>query len=128
MNFLAHIYLSGNDDQVMIGNFIADFVKGKKKDEYPLHIKRGIELHRMIDDFTDHHEITLRSKSRIREGQGKSQRASNFLTLPLCPSCHTGPQGVHGDKTMMRIMKTDELGLLADTIEAVFREVVGHRL
>lgn len=58
----------------------------------------------------------------IRTCQGKSQRASNFLVLPLCPSCHQGPQGVHGDKTMMRIMKTDELGLLADTIEAVFRE------
>jgi len=62
----------------------------------------------------------------IREGQGKSQRASNFLVLPLCPSCHTGPKGVHGDKTMMRIMKTDELQLLADTIESVFRETCRH--
>jgi acyl carrier protein phosphodiesterase len=55
----------------MIGNFIADFVKGKKKDEYPVKIKQGIELHRAIDDFTDHHEITARSKDRLRTRYGK---------------------------------------------------------
>jgi acyl carrier protein phosphodiesterase len=71
LNFLAHIYLSGDDDQLMIGNFIADFVKGKKKDEYPQKIKQGIELHRAIDDFTDHHEITGRSKDRLRTKYGK---------------------------------------------------------
>src|SRR5438477_11389856 len=71
MNFLAHIYLSGSDEQIMIGNFIADFVKGNKKNEYPSRIKKGIELHRLIDDFTDHHAITLRSKERIRQRQGK---------------------------------------------------------
>src|ERR1700752_360781 len=71
LNFLAHIYLSGNDDQLMIGNFIADYVKGKKKDEYPPGIKKGIELHRAIDDFTDHHEITSRSKNRLRSKYGK---------------------------------------------------------
>lgn len=56
----------------------------------------------------------------IREGQGGSQRASNFLTVPLCPDCHTGPLGVHGDKTMMRIQKKTELDLLAETIGKVF--------
>ncbi len=55
----------------MIGNFIADFVKGKKKDEYPVKIKQGIELHRMIDDFTDHHPVTSRSKDRLRHKYGK---------------------------------------------------------
>ena len=55
----------------------------------------------------------------IREGQGMAQRASNFLVVPLCPSCHTGPSGVHGDKTMLRIHKMTELDLLAQTIEAL---------
>ena len=55
----------------MIGNFIADFVKGKKKDDYPEKIRKGIELHRAIDDFTDHHEITKRSKDRIRNKYSK---------------------------------------------------------
>ena len=57
----------------------------------------------------------------IREGQGGSQRASHFLTIPLCPDCHTGPLGIHGDKTMMRIKKKTELDLLAETIERVFQ-------
>ena len=71
MNFLAHIVLSGNDPQVMVGNFIADFVKGKKKEEYYPLVRKGIELHRAIDDFTDHHPVTLRSMKRIRAKHGK---------------------------------------------------------
>jgi len=52
----------------------------------------------------------------VREGQGMAQRASNFLVVPLCPDCHTGPKGIHGDQTMLRIFKMTELDLLADTI------------
>jgi len=52
----------------------------------------------------------------VREGQGVAQRASNWLTIPLCHGCHQGSQGVHGDKTFMRIYKTSELDMLADTI------------
>lgn len=52
----------------------------------------------------------------IREGQGMSQRASDFLTIPLCPDCHQGPQGVHGDRALMRIYKLSELDMLANTI------------
>ncbi len=66
MNFLAHIFLSGNDDQLMIGNFIADYVKGNKKDLFPERIKKGIELHRAIDDYTDNHSVTEDSKARLR--------------------------------------------------------------
>ena len=71
MNFLAHIYLSGDDEELMIGNFIADFVKGNKKNDYPDRIKTGIELHRRIDDFTDHHPYTTLSKDRLRPKYGK---------------------------------------------------------
>lgn len=53
----------------------------------------------------------------IREGQGMSQRASHFLTIPLCPGCHRGSCGVHGDKTLLRVHKVTELDLLAQTIE-----------
>lgn len=52
----------------------------------------------------------------IREGQGMAQRASNWLTVPLCPTCHQGPHGVHGDKLLLRAQKLDEFDLLADTI------------
>lgn len=58
----------------------------------------------------------------IREGVGMSQRQDDFLTIPLCPDCHTGSQGIHGDKTMLRIHKVDELDLLALTL----RQIYGH--
>ena len=56
------------------------------------------------------------SLHHVREGQGMAQRASDWLVVPLCPSCHQGPKGVHGDQTMMRIYKMDEMEMLADTI------------
>ena len=55
----------------MIGNFIADFVKGKKKDEYPDGIRKGIELHRFIDNYTDHHDVVLNSIRRVHDRQEK---------------------------------------------------------
>ena len=57
----------------------------------------------------------------LREGQGLAQRASNFVTIPLCPDCHTGPYGVHGDKSRMRARKLDEMSMLADTIERLMK-------
>jgi len=62
MNFLAHIYLSGNNDDVKIGNFIGDYVKGKGYHIYPEEIKRGVLLHRFIDSFTDSNTHTLDAK------------------------------------------------------------------
>ena len=59
----------------------------------------------------------------IREGHGMSQRANNFLTIPLCPDCHTGPNGIHGNKSLLRIQKLDELELLAKTLEQLFGKV-----
>ena len=58
----------------------------------------------------------------VREGQGMAQRASNWLTIPLCPDCHTGSRGIHGDKSIMRQHKLDEMDLLARTIESFDRE------
>lgn len=52
----------------------------------------------------------------IRTGLGMAQRASHYLTVPVCPDCHRGPQGIHGDKTMLRIRKWTEMDLLADTL------------
>ncbi|TBW26640.1 ACP phosphodiesterase [Gramella sp. KN1008] len=65
MNFLAHIYLSGDNEQLMIGNFMADSIKGKKYLKYPEQIKNGILLHRAIDYFTDTHETVKLSTQRL---------------------------------------------------------------
>lgn len=67
MNFLAHIYLSGDVPARMVGNFIGDFVKGKSAiEKYDPGIARGIELHRAIDAFTDTHPVVAESKNRLR--------------------------------------------------------------
>lgn len=52
----------------------------------------------------------------LRTGQGAAQRASDWLVVPLCPACHRGPRGAHGDKGLLRQARTDEIGLLAETI------------
>ncbi|MBI3502554.1 MAG: DUF479 domain-containing protein [Bacteroidetes bacterium] len=71
MNFLAHLYLSGNDEQLMIGNFIADSVKGSAYNNFPVGIKKGILLHRAIDFYSDNHPVFLKSVERLRPNYRK---------------------------------------------------------
>lgn len=71
MNYLAHLYLSGNNHEIMIGNFIADHVKGKQIELFDEEIVKGIKLHRMIDEFTDTHKVVEQSKIRLRSEFGK---------------------------------------------------------
>ena len=66
MNFLAHLYLSGQNHDIIIGNFIADHVKGNKTVDYSLGIRAGITLHRSIDNFTDNHPVVKVAVERIR--------------------------------------------------------------
>ena len=67
MNFLAHLYLSGNHPKIMVGNFIGDFVKGKNiLARFEPEIAKGIELHRAIDYYTDLHPTVRLSKNRLR--------------------------------------------------------------
>ncbi len=70
MNFLAHIYLSGNNDMVTIGNFMADSIHGKSYKKYPIDIQKGILLHREIDTFTDAHPIVRQSTKRLHKNYG----------------------------------------------------------
>ena len=62
MNFLAHVYLSGSNDHIQIGNLVADWIKGSEYKKYPLDIQTGITMHRFIDSFTDNHPIAKKSK------------------------------------------------------------------
>ena len=57
MNYLAHAYLSFRDPSVLTGNMISDYVKGRKKFDYPERVQQGIMLHRLIDQFTDDHPV-----------------------------------------------------------------------
>ncbi len=60
--------LSGSDDEVLFGNFIADAVKGKSYLDWPINVQKGILLHRFIDDFTDTNSHYLFGKRRFYEG------------------------------------------------------------
>lgn len=70
MNFLAHIYLSGDDELIRIGNFMADGIRGHDYLEYHPNIQKGIILHRAIDTFTDAHPIFRKSKHRLHDKYG----------------------------------------------------------
>jgi acyl carrier protein phosphodiesterase len=67
MNFLAHIYLSGDNDLIKIGNLMADGIRGKHFEDYPLEIQKGIILHRFIDTYTDAHLVFRKSTKRLHE-------------------------------------------------------------
>lgn len=68
MNYLAHIYLSGNNEEIKIGNFIADFIYGNQYKKYSKNIQKGILLHRAIDTYTDSHPVFRKSKKRLFPG------------------------------------------------------------
>lgn len=71
MNFLAHLHLSGDYPQLLVGNFIADFLKGRLHHVLPEGIERGIRLHRAIDSFTDKHPIVRQGTKRLHKSYGK---------------------------------------------------------
>lgn len=76
MNYLAHLYLARDSDELLVGNFIGDFVKGKLKDRYPPKIARGIILHRKIDAYTDSHPVLRDCRSLI---SSKRRRFSGVI-------------------------------------------------
>lgn len=97
MNFLAHIYLSGNDENILVGNFMGDYVKGKNYLYYHREVQKGILLHREIDYYTDTHPVTAESRAHLNEHYRKysgividifydyllTQSWDNYCTMPL---------------------------------------------
>jgi acyl carrier protein phosphodiesterase len=67
MNFLAHTYLSGCKEEIIVGNFMGDYVKGRNYVHLPELVRKGILIHRDIDTYTDAHPITRRSRLRLVE-------------------------------------------------------------
>ncbi len=71
MNYLAHSFLSFENEPILYGQFIADDVKGKKWELYPKDVQEGILLHRFIDDYTDKHPLLLDLKKQLHPTLGK---------------------------------------------------------
>jgi len=89
VNYLAHAYLSFGDPEVLTGNMISDFVKGRKKFAYDARILGGINLHRAIDEFTDDHPVNktvaniFRPAYRLYSGAFVDVVYDHFLALEL---------------------------------------------
>ena len=66
MNFLAHLYLSDDIEEIIVGNILADMLKGQNISKFNEKIVKGIELHRKIDKFTDQHHVVNKTKQRLR--------------------------------------------------------------
>jgi acyl carrier protein phosphodiesterase len=71
MNFLAHLYLAGEDEGLIVGNFIADSVKGSAFNNYSERIAKGIQMHRSIDFFSDTHPVYRQTVHRLAPTYGK---------------------------------------------------------
>ena len=72
MNTLAHLYLSGNDPDLILGNFIGDSVRGGEFSQLDERVQEGVRLHRKIDRFTDQHPIFRQICSLMRGDFGHS--------------------------------------------------------
>lgn len=70
MNYLFHLYLSADDHELLLGNFMGDFVKGRLGDEHPPRVRQGIVLHRRIDSFAARDEDFRRSRQRLPPSYG----------------------------------------------------------
>lgn len=71
MNYLAHLYLSGESDEILLGNFIGDYVKGQQYLHYTDEVQKGILLHRSIDSFTDTHPLVREASDFFRPAYGR---------------------------------------------------------
>ncbi|TAN01701.1 MAG: DUF479 domain-containing protein [Chitinophagaceae bacterium] len=87
MNYLAHAFLSFGNPDILAGNIMADFVKGKKIYDFSHEVQSGIRLHRAIDEFTDNHEATRQAKKLMYAACGRYSGAfadiiyDHFLAL-----------------------------------------------
>jgi acyl carrier protein phosphodiesterase len=70
MNHLAHLYLSSDKEEEMVGQFIADGVKGNDFNLYSPDIRQGILLHRWVDSFTDTHDLVKELRAEYRPKLG----------------------------------------------------------
>lgn len=66
MNFLAHLFLSGSHEHLIVGNFLADYLKNRDVAALPRPIQEGVRMHRKIDSFTDEHPAVRSSVKLLR--------------------------------------------------------------
>ena len=115
MNYLAHSYLSFNHAEVLVGNMISDFVKGKKQYEYDEQILRGIKLHRAIDTFTDAHAVTKEAIKLLKPAVGLY--AGAFVDVAYDHFLAKDEAAFPGDALMQHV--TGTYGILQDHFDVL---------
>lgn len=110
MNHLAHCFLSFGNEDLLVGNFIGDFVKGNAWKNYPEGVQHGILLHRTIDAYTDDHPATRQSKERVRPFAGRYASAVTDILYDYLLAIHWDkytdePFEVFAEKTYNQLKK-----------------------
>ena len=88
MNYLAHVFLSGNDPLITVGNLIGDMIKNKEIPTLHPTIQEGILLHRFIDSYTDNHPNVLMINKYMRATQGKYAPVSSDILMDYILANH----------------------------------------
>lgn len=95
---------------------VAPRTRKPANDDTTGHLARVAALSCVLCDLLGMTQTSKTDVHHIREGQGMGERSSAYLTIPLChEQCHQGPLGIHGDRSLLRVAKVGELGLLAIT-------------
>lgn len=123
MNYLAHAYLSFADSEIMAGNLVADFVRGKQIDDFPEAVQKGIRIHRLIDEYTDHHPVNLRARKFFEASVGRY--SASFLDIAYDHFLSVGNTWEPGDGWLFFSMdcyrRMDEvLPLLPDRFQKLY--------
>ncbi|REC96202.1 ACP phosphodiesterase [Kushneria indalinina] len=70
MNFLAHAWLARHGSDIfMLGNLVADGIKGPVPAAGDDGFVQGVRFHRRMDALIDHHEVTLALRKQAPEAQ-----------------------------------------------------------
>ncbi|ETS33074.1 ACP phosphodiesterase [Photorhabdus temperata] len=62
MNFLAHLHLATLAESSLLGNLMADFVRGNPEGQYSADVVAGIRMHRRVDVLTDTHPLVIQAR------------------------------------------------------------------
>ena len=62
MNYLAHLHLAFRAKSSLLGNMMADYVKGTPSSDYSSAVVEGIRMHRRIDVLTDTHPLVKEAR------------------------------------------------------------------
>jgi len=67
VNFLAHLYLAGDDEALRLGALLGDFVRGRAAlEDYSPALRDGIRMHRHVDSFVDSLEPVVRLREALQ--------------------------------------------------------------